>query len=97
MTKAGFEWDEAKNRVNVLKHGIDFGDAVRIFESSTLDRVDSRGPYGERRVNSIGEVAGIAIVNVTHTARDGTIRIISARRANRAERRLFEAFKQDPG
>ena len=28
----GFEWDEAKNQTNVRKHGIDFLDAVRVFD-----------------------------------------------------------------
>ena len=38
----GYEWDEAKNQANIRKHGIDFRDAVRIFDKPTLDRVDSR-------------------------------------------------------
>ena len=53
---AGFEWDEAKNQVNIRKHGIDFNDAVRVFDKPTLDRVDSRGGCEDVRVNFIGEL-----------------------------------------
>ena len=92
---SSFEWDEQKNQANVLKHGIDFKDAVRIFEKPTLDREDLRVSYGERRINSLGELDGIVILNVTHTERDGSIRMISARLANALERQLYAEFKSE--
>ncbi len=66
----GFEWDEAKNQVNIRKHGIDFRDAVRLFDRPTLDRADNRRDYGEVRTNSIGCLGGLVIAMVTHTDRD---------------------------
>ena len=92
---AGFEWDEAKNQANIRKHRIDFRDAVRIFEKPTLDRVDDWEDYGEARTNSVGDIGGLLIVNVTHTDRDGATRLISARRANPVERTAYLEFERE--
>ena len=54
----GFQWDEAKNQANIAKHGLDFWDAVRMFEKPTLDREDDRVAYGETRTNSLGDLDG---------------------------------------
>jgi uncharacterized DUF497 family protein len=64
-----------------------------IFNGPTLDRIDDRHGYDESRINSIGAIEGRVIVNVTHTDRNGDIRLISARKATRAERSLYEAFR----
>ncbi len=40
-----FEWDEAKNRANTVKHGIDFETARRIFDGPVLTRGDGRRAY----------------------------------------------------
>ena len=85
-----YEWDDAKNRANVAKHGIGFETASRIFAGPIVTAEDARRDYGETRLNSIGAVEGVAIVVVTHTDRRGIIRIISARPANRAERKRYE-------
>jgi uncharacterized protein len=87
-----FEGDPAKNEANIAKHGIDFVDAVRIFEGPTLQRPDDRRSYGETRVVAYGMVDGHEIV-VVYTARLGNIRIISARTAHRNERKAYrEAY-----
>ena len=88
----GYEWDEAKNQSNIAKHGIDFWDAVQVFDKPTLDRVDLRRDYGEVRISSIGDVAGLLIATVTHTERGQRTRLISARSATRAERAAYEDF-----
>ncbi len=44
-----FEWDEAKNRSNLLKHGLDFGDAEKVFAGPSITFVDDRFDYGEGR------------------------------------------------
>ena len=85
-----FEWDDAKYRLNIEKHGISFEDAQRIFDGFTVDAIDDREDYGEERVISIGMVDGIAVLTVVHTDREGTCRIISARQANRKERERYE-------
>ncbi len=86
----GFEWDEDKNRINIAKHGVSFEDAVKIFEGFTLERIDDRFDYGEERILSLGMLNGIVILAVVHTDRNGKTRIISARKANKAERNEYE-------
>ena len=87
-----FEWDSIKNRRNIEKHGIDFTDAVRIFERPTLTVVDNRRDYGEKRIAAMGTIEDV-ILYVVYTVRDNVLRIISARRANRRERKkYFEIF-----
>lgn len=85
-----FEWDEDKNRINIGKHGVSFETAKRIFEGPVLSWTDDRKEYGEVRLRSIGPVDGIAILTVIHTDRSGKTRIISARPADRTERKRYE-------
>ena len=85
-----FEWDEDKNRQNIVKHGLRFEDAARIFDGFTVDLLDDRFDYGEPREISIGLIGGLTVVVVVHTDRAGMIRIISARPAVKAERRMYE-------
>jgi uncharacterized DUF497 family protein len=86
-----FEWDEAKNRANIAKHGIGFLGAARVFDGPTLERVDDRQGYGETRRSIIGELDGKEVY-VVYTMRSNVCRIISARRANRRERREYRAL-----
>lgn len=84
-----YSWDEDKNRRNIERHGIAFEDAKRIFDGSTLERVDDRFDYGETRVYAIGLVNGLEIT-VIYTDRDNDERrIISAWRAEPHERRAY--------
>ena len=46
-----FEWDSVKNQRNIEKHGIDFTEAVRIFERPMPTVVDDRRDYGEKRIS----------------------------------------------
>jgi hypothetical protein len=85
-----FEWDEAKDAANIAKHGVGFATASRIFDGPVLTWADERADYGEIREHSIGVVEGVLVLAVIHTNRDGKQRIISARRANRAERKRYE-------
>lgn len=90
-----FEWDERKHRENILKHGIRFEDAARIFDGFTIDAIDDRKDYGEVRVISVGKVGAVVLIAVVHTDRDGVRRIISARQANTKERsRYAEALRK---
>jgi uncharacterized DUF497 family protein len=85
-----FEWDEAKNVANIRKHGIDFKDAVDIFDRPMLAAIDERFSYHEGRWAAIGLVRQIIGV-VVYTERCGdVIRIISARKAAKREVRLYE-------
>lgn len=89
-----FEWDEAKNSANIAKHGVSFETAQRIFEGPVLTWIDGRKAYGEIRMHSIGQVERVAVLAVIHTDRDGRTRIISARPADRTERRIYEEALQ---
>lgn len=83
-----FEWDAAKNTANLAKHGIDFRDAVQIFERPVLEQTDRRRDYGEERIVAVGVAMGLELY-VVYTIRRGKRRIISARRANRDERKAY--------
>ena len=85
----GFEWDEAKDRANRTKHGISFKEASAIFDGPVLTRTDDRADYGEERFISYGQLGVLVIVAVVHTSRDGMMRLISARKANRNERENY--------
>jgi uncharacterized protein len=86
-----FEWDERKRQSNLQKHGIDFVDAIRIFQFDPLTFEDTRFDYDEPRFWAIGMLNGILTV-VAHTyPNENTIRIISARRATKHEQRDFFA------
>lgn len=93
-----FEWDETKRETTLRERGIDFVDVVGIWEDpKRQERVDTRKPYGEKRVQTIGATVGrIFFVVYTERIYDGTeevIRIISARRANEKERELYRNFR----
>ena len=83
-----FDWDAAKNSANLAKHGIDFRDAVRIFEGLVLEQTDKRRDYGEERIAAVGITSDLELY-VVYTIRSGKRRIISARRANRHEREAY--------
>jgi len=91
-----FEWDERKRRLNLAKHGIDFGELELLFRGPISARADSRREYGEARSIAVGRLGGI-IVSVVYTWRGGTRRIISARRANRHEREDFYRYTAEEG
>ncbi|CCG88927.1 BrnT family toxin [Erwinia piriflorinigrans] len=89
-----FEWDLVKAESNLRKHGIRFEEAALVFEDPFHLSVQDRFENGEYRWQTIGAVRGCLVVLVAHTIRfeDGTeiIRIISARRADRKERKTYE-------
>ena len=84
-----FDWDPAKNEANLDKHGITFDEARHIFDGPILTRVDGRQDYGENRDVSLGALSADAVLLVIHTERGGRIRLISARNANRRERKVY--------
>jgi uncharacterized protein len=53
-----FEWDETKNARNIRDHGIDFDDAIGIFDGPTVTDYDAREDYGEDRWVAFGVVEG---------------------------------------
>ena len=90
-----FEWDEAKRKINLNKDGIDFVAAATIFDDvERIETEDDRQDYGEIRIQVIGE-AKPGILFVVYTERDsGSVyRIVSARKANKKERALYNSMK----
>jgi len=89
-----FEWDPAKAAGNLRKHRVSFELAMRVFSDpfalSEHDRIEG----GEWRWQTLGMVEGVVLLLAAHTVRDEddieVIRIISARRAERQERRRYE-------
>jgi uncharacterized protein len=86
-----FEWDERKNVSNTAKHGLSFEEAVEIFDGRLLSKLDDRQSYGEQRFKALGTIRG-EVYHVVYTERGSRIRIISARRASREERRAYGAL-----
>ncbi len=90
----GFEWDATKSSANLAKHGISFDDAIKIFRDRCVERENGRHDYGEIRRVAIGRVADL-LATVIYTYRGANRRIISARRANRDERKTYRAAYGD--
>ena len=83
-----FVWDEAKRRLNLRKHGIDFADAEKIFGGVTFTAEDTREDYGEQRFLTLGLLED-QVVSVAHTEQGEEIRIISIRKATKHEARFY--------
>ncbi len=83
-----FVWDEAKRRLNLRNHGIDFADAEKIFRGVTFTAEDTREDYGEQRFLTLGLLED-QVVSVAHTEQGDEIRIISIRKATKHEARFY--------
>ena len=86
-----FEWDEEKDKLNRKKHGISFAEAATIFDGPVLTGADE-GHHDEYREKSFGFLGGTVVTCVVHTERGEKTRIISARKATKKERGLFNAY-----
>lgn len=90
-----FEWDENKRQKTLLERGIDFIDAVLIWDDPCRqERRDTRSEYGEVRYQTIGKVS-LGILFVVYTTRfyeDGkpVNRIISVRPAKKKDIEQYE-------
>jgi uncharacterized protein len=83
------DWDDRKNAANIEKHGLSFAEVGLVFEGPHLSQKDTRFDYGETRWVTIGLIGNEIVIVVVHMTRDETRRIISARHANRSERRRY--------
>ena len=90
-----FEWNENKREYNLEKHGIDFIDAVEIFDDP--DRIEAESiRERERRCQTIGLVNDVVLF-VVYTHRSKIKRIISARRASKNERKTYYEANENEG
>lgn len=89
-----FEWDPGKDAANLAKHGISFELARRVFDDPRHLSIQDRHVSEEERWRTLGLVGGIVVLLVAHTYREEehgeVIRIISARKATRHERQIYE-------
>ncbi len=91
-----FTWDENKAASNLAKHGLEIGVGILVFDDPFhLTKTDDRHDYGEIRMQTIGKVGDTLIIIVIHTDRLGTTRLISVRRANKKERKIYEDGKNN--
>jgi len=80
-----FEWDEKKNSRNKRKHGVSFETASKVFlDPKQFEAYDWKHSLLEDRWTTVG-LSGVTILSVTFTKRNGSIRIISARKADKDE------------
>ena len=92
-----FEWDGEKNRINQRKHGgLAFESAALVFNDPTAIFREDRVVAGEQRWHAIRMAIGVVLLVVhfyrmeSERDKDEIIRIISAREANKRERRINE-------
>jgi uncharacterized protein len=92
-----FDWDDEKNRANLVKHGVSFELASYVFDDPLHHSLPDRYEY-EERWQTIGVARNLMTILVVHTIteledEEELIRIISARLATAHERRAYEESK----
>lgn len=86
-----FAWDVKKAESNLRKHGVSFDEAATVFlDLMAMSGHDPDLSIEEDRYITFGFSRLGRLLAVCHTYRPGTIRIISARRVTRGERKLYE-------
>jgi len=90
-----FEWDEDKDRRNLVKHGVSFKTARLVFDDPRAINLQDRVENGEERWQTLGSIGPAVILLVAHAYQDDEageeiIRIISARKATHRERQMYE-------
>ena len=89
-----YVWDQSKNRINLKKHKVSFEEAMTVIESADYAQIidDSSD---EHRFKAIGMSAQSRVLLVVYCYRDeDMIRIISARKAKKAEVRIWQDLKK---
>jgi uncharacterized DUF497 family protein len=88
-----FEWDEKKNASNQKKHSISFEEAASVFSDDLGRLIPDPDFKGEERFILMGISSQSRILTVCHCERSpDVIRIISARKADRSERKQYEGY-----
>jgi uncharacterized DUF497 family protein len=84
-----FEWDPAKAASNLAKHGVDFADAATVLDDEHALTIVDEVAADERYV-TVGADARGRVLAVAYAWRGSRVRLISARKATRSERRQYE-------
>jgi uncharacterized DUF497 family protein len=91
MKNSEFEWDDEKAKSNLKKHGVSFDEGATIFNDSGIATIsDPDHSDNEDGYISIGKSVIKRLLTVIHTYRKERIRLISARKATRAEKNNYE-------
>ena len=86
-----FKWDPEKAKTNLQKHGVSFKEASTVFlDALSLTGDDPDHSFTEDRFVMFGVSSGGRLLAVVYTERPAVIRIISARKVTRRERRFYE-------
>jgi uncharacterized protein len=83
-----YQWDPDKASINRINHGVDFADAVSVLEDDRAITVEDQR-YEEERFITVGLDALGRILVVVYTWRGNEVRLISARKADRLERKQY--------
>ncbi|MBM3181342.1 MAG: BrnT family toxin [Chloroflexi bacterium] len=91
MENSEFEWDEEKAKSNLKKHGVSFEEGATIFNDPMIATIlDPDHSEDEERFISIGMSVIRRLLSVIHTYRKDRLRLISARKATKAEKKNYE-------
>lgn len=87
-----YEWSEVKEKLNIIKHGVDFNEAKSVFgDEYALVLYDEEHSENEERFLLLGMSEKERVLLVVHCYKEeDTIRIISARKATARERKQYE-------
>jgi uncharacterized protein len=86
-----FEWDALKADANAAKHGVSFDEAATVFlDDLAISGADPDHSSAEDQYVTYGQSSLGRLLIVSHTYRIGNIRLISARRMTRVERKTYE-------
>jgi uncharacterized DUF497 family protein len=86
-----FEWDPTKAAKNLRAHRVPFDEATSVFgDRLAVTFADPDHSIGEPRFLTFGQSSEGRLLVVSHTQRQGRVRVISARRATRHERKIYE-------
>lgn len=88
MVEGDFEWDSGKAAENARKHGVTFAEATSVFDDPRA--LDAPDLQVVDRFVVIGRSSLSRVLFVVHCEQGARVRIISARKASRAQRRLYE-------
>jgi uncharacterized DUF497 family protein len=92
MVRMEYEWDPKKAKINLLKHGIRFVEAVAVFQDDNALRIDDPHPDEDRHIIlGLDDTARLLII--IYTWRNDVIRIISARKASQHEEEQYKKVK----
>lgn len=91
-----FEWDNFKAWKNLKKHGVSFEEASTVFgDPLSLTVADPLHSFSEERFITIGSSARGKTIVVIHVQKGDNIRVVSARRATKRERKVYEQGKKN--